>query len=168
MQIKILYTFLSCFGFAACVSTDFIEDPVAFMPARIEITPESAALEVGKTLGLSASYYDNQGNKVASTVFEWQSSDANIAAVDANGLASGIMPGQVRIQAHANNITSDPALLTVVVDPTQVAKVIVQPDSATLNIGQTVQFSASALNLKDEAVSGKAFSWRSSNTAMRN
>jgi uncharacterized protein YjdB len=136
------------------------------MPTRIEISPENSALEVGKTFGFSASYYDSLGNKVTSTVFDWQSSDDNVAAIDANGLVSGITPGQVHITARANNSASDPALLTVVIDPAQVAKVVVQPDSANLSAGQTVQFTAAAVNLNSETISGKTFTWRSSNTSV--
>ncbi|HEX9563587.1 MAG TPA: Ig-like domain-containing protein [Gemmatimonadaceae bacterium] len=52
-------------------------------------------------------------------------------------------------------------------DPNQVASVVVTPPSATLtNIGATSQLSAEARNASGAAVSGKTFSWTSSNGAV--
>jgi hypothetical protein len=138
-----------------CVGTDFIEEPVVFTPARIAISPSNAAVEVGKATGFQAVYYESLDNPVANTTFQWFSSNANIADIDANGRASGIQPGQLRITAHARNITSAPALLTVVANANQVARVIVTPERGQVSAGGTLQFIAVAHDINDNVLSGK-------------
>jgi hypothetical protein len=147
---------------AGCVGTDFIDDPITFVPARITISPNATAIQVGNTVSFQGTYYDSLGNSVAVTAFQWTSSNPAIAAVDANGLALGKQPGQVRIVASARGVSSDPALLTVVADPNQVARVAVTPDSGKIRVGGTLQFTAVARNLNGDAIAGKTFTWRSS------
>ncbi len=151
---------------AGCVGTDFVNEPVATIPARIAINPISAAVEVGKTTSLQAVYYDSLGNAVAGVAFQWSSSDANIAAVDANGQVLGRQTGQTMISARGRGVTSDPAMLTVVADANQVARVIVTPDSGQIAVGGTLQFLAVARNLNGDVLNGKTFSWRSADAAI--
>jgi len=151
---------------AGCVATDLIEEPIMLMPARIVVNPSIAAVEVGKTASFQATYYDSLGNRASPVNFQWLSSDPDVASVDANGQVSGKQPGQTRITAKARNISSDPAILTVVADSNQVARVDVTPDSGKLNIGGTLQFTAVARNLNGDILSGKTFSWRSSDAAI--
>ena len=153
-------------GMVSCVGTDLIEEPIMTAPARIVITPNSAAVEVGKTTSLQATYYDSLENPVTGTSFQWISSDPNIASVDANGQVSGKQVGQTRITARAKNVSSDPAMLTVVADPNQVARVIVIPDSGKITISGTLQFTVVARNLNGDVLSGRTFSWRSSDATI--
>ncbi len=151
---------------AGCVGTDYINDPLTLMPARIEVTPNILALEVGKTATFQAAYYDSLGNSVPSITFNWSSSDPATVAIDANGNVAALKAGQARITAQARNVASEAALLTVVADPNQVAAVIVTPDSSTLLLGATQQFNAVARNLSGAMLSGKTVTWRSSNPAI--
>jgi hypothetical protein len=152
--------------FAGCVGTDFINEPAATMPARVVINPISAAVEVGKTARFQAAYYDSVGNAVAGVAFQWISSDPNIATVDANGQVLGKQAGQTLISARGRGVTSVPAMLTVVADANQVARVIVTPDSGRITVGGTLQFTAVARNLNGDIFSGKTFTWRSSDVTI--
>ena len=145
----------------SCVGTDFIQDPVQLFEPKIEIEPANSAIRVGENIDFAATYYDSLGQQVQSTVFQWTSSNSDIAVIDDNGTASGIMPGQVQIVAKVNNIVSEPVLLTIVTDPNQVATVIVTPDSANSSPGLTIQFSAMVLNLNGDTIAGKVVMWRS-------
>lgn len=151
---------------AGCVGTDLVNEPVATVPARIAINPTSAAVEVGKTTGFQAVYYDSLGNAATGVAFQWSSADPAIASVDANGQVSGKQAGQTRIAASARGIASAPAMLTVVANPNQVARVIVTPDSGQVTIGGTLQFNAVARNLNGDLLSGKTFTWRSADAAI--
>ncbi len=145
-----------------CVGTDIIQDPVQLFEPKIEIEPANSAIQVGENIDFIATYNDNLGQQVQSTIFQWESSNSDIAVIDANGTASGIMPGQAQIVARANNIVSEPVLLTIVIDPNQVATVIVTPDSANSSPGLTIQFSARVLNLNGATIAGREVTWRSS------
>lgn len=151
---------------SACVGTDYLNDPIMLQPARIEITPNTFALEVGKSTTLQAAYYDSLGNNVPSIVFNWLSSDPATVAIDASGKATALKTGQARITAHARNVASAAALLTVVADPNQVATVEVTPAGGMLAVGSTLQLNAVARNLSGAVLSGKTFTWRSSNAGV--
>ena len=152
-----------CLG--SCVGTDFVTDPVVTIPPRIEINQSSAAVQTGGMFQFQAAYYDSLGVMQPLASYSWSSSDTSIASVDQSGLALGKEVGQAMIQASANGITSVAARLTVVADPTQVARVVVMPATLSLSIGASGQLTAAAENLNGEAIAGKTFNWRSTNTA---
>lgn len=150
------------FLLAGCIGTDLVDDP-PLDDARIDITPATTALQQGDTLRFQAAFYDIFGVHVPDITFSWESSDTRIAAVDAAGLVMGEQVGQVHITALAEGVASMPALLTVVGDPNQVAQVVVEPDTLSLSLGESHTFTASALNLDGAPLSGKQFTWSSSN-----
>jgi len=152
--------------FIGCVGTDLINEPAVTVPARVVTTPTSAAVEIGKTTSFQAIYFDSLGNQVTSVAFQWISSDQNIATIDANGQASGKQAGQARISARVRGVSSDAAMLTVVANSNQVARVVVTPDSGSISIGGTLPFNAVAQNLSGGVISGRTFSWRSSNVTI--
>jgi uncharacterized protein YjdB len=151
---------------AGCVGTDLVNEPAVTVPARIAINPTSAAVEVGRTASFQAVYYDSLGNAAAGVAFQWNSTDPAIASVDANGQASGKQAGQTRITASARGIISMQAMLTVVANANQVARVVVTPDSGQITIGGTLQFTAVARNLNGDVLGGKSFTWRSTDATI--
>ena len=157
---------LICFFISSCIGTDFISDPVSNNAARIEILTFVTAVEINNTVQYDAIYYNTLGERVESLEFEWASSDTTIATINQGGLALGKQRGQVEITAAANGISSIPYLLTVVQDPTQVATVIVTPNGGQIVAGETLQFSANALNIDGNLVSGKTFEWHSSDATI--
>ena len=144
-----------------CIGTDFINDPLAPMQEpRLEITPPSAAILVGETVRFMATYYDTEGLP-APVPISWESSDAALAEVDAEGEVSGRGSGQVMITARAEGIASMPAMLTIVADPNEVAQVVVAPDTVLLEVNAFQSFTASALNLTGATIDGVSFAWNS-------
>ncbi|MCH7680374.1 DM13 domain-containing protein [candidate division KSB1 bacterium] len=150
----------------SCIGTDLITESPLGNPARIEIEPRTSAIQQGSAISFQATYYDTLGEIVPGTSFQWMSSDASISTIDANGSAVGNQPGQVMIVAAANGVESEPALLTVVSDPSQVATVSVVPDSGSIRVGETQQYLAAAFNLNNDRLVGKVFSWRSSDPSI--
>ncbi len=146
----------------SCVGTDFITESPLGNSARIEIDPTTTAIQQGSAVSFQATYYDTLGNIVPGTSFQWMSSDPSISSIDENGSASGNLPGQVMIVAAAKGVESEPALLTIVSDPNQVATVSVVPDSGSIRAGETQQYLAAAFNLNNDRLVGQVFSWRSS------
>ena len=147
---------------AGCIGTDLVDDPPS-AEARIDITPATAAVLQGETVRFEAAYYDVFGMLLPETQFRWESTNPSVASIDAEGVVSTAQNGQAMIIAHAEAISSMPALLTVVADPNQVARVAVTPDTLSLSLGTTQSFTATALNLNDETLAGQTFTWSSSN-----
>jgi len=150
----------------SCVGTDFITESPVGNPARIEIDPTTTAIQQGSAVSFQATYYDTLGNIVPGTSFQWMSSDTSTASIDENGSAVGNQPGQVMIVASAKGVESEPALLTVVSDPNQVATVSVVPESGCIRVGETQQYLAAAFNLNNDRLVGKIFSWHGSDPSI--
>lgn len=82
---------------------------------RIEITPTTAAIIVGGTKQFSARALDQNSMEIPGVVFNWSSSNENVATINQNGLATGISAGSTQIRASADQVTSDAAALSVTV-----------------------------------------------------
>jgi hypothetical protein len=81
--------------------------------ASITISPTTATIAHGATQQYTATALDASGNAISGVQFAWFTSYAAIATIDQNGLATGVAPGTVTIQASAGGVNSSPATLTV-------------------------------------------------------
>jgi hypothetical protein len=132
------------------------------VPPRLELTPDTAALQIGQQTHLSAAYYDEFGAEDADLAVIWSSADPTIASIDATGLLAAQREGQVAIVATIAGVLSDSILVTVVLDPeAQIAVVRVSPTTAGLSIGDTLQFSATSHSAGGGELPAEGFTWRS-------
>lgn len=83
----------------------------------VTVSPPGATLEVGQTMTFSAIARDSNGNAVAGATFTWSTSDATIASIAGNGVATGVAVGGVTIRATSAGVTSNNAALTVNTKP---------------------------------------------------
>ncbi len=149
-----------------CVGTDTIADPQLLVPPRLELAPETTALQIGQQIRLQAVYHDEHGDRPSGLAIFFASADSTIVSVDESSLLSAQRQGQVGIVATVAGV-SDSVLVTVVEDmTTQIAVVRVSPASASLSIGDTLQFGANGLNAGGQQLSAGGFSWSSSDTAI--
>ena len=76
------------------------------------VTPGADAIASGDTLRLSARALDENGHSVVGATFDWSSSDASVARVDASGLVRGVSEGTATISARTGS-TQGTAQITV-------------------------------------------------------
>lgn len=81
--------------------------------SRIVVSESTIRLGAEMTTQLSATALNKSGHALPNVSFEWQSSDAAVASVNASGLVTGVAPGQATITASAQGVTSAPAELSV-------------------------------------------------------
>ena len=94
---------------------------------RVVVTPAEATLAAGTTL---------QFNATGGTApYTWSVNDATVATIDATGLLTALAPGQVTVTATDANGLAGTASVTV-------TTVVVSPDTAVLQVGDTLQFTA--------------------------
>lgn len=86
---------------AACSSLEEGQGGVVALEIQ---TPAITILEVGEQVQLSARALDADGETVEAAI-EWLTSSAALS-VDAAGLATGVVPGLVRVQAAVGSLTS--------------------------------------------------------------
>lgn len=100
------------------VSCEITVDPVIKV-TEIDITPQKAEIEVGKTKQFTATILPSDAENKA---IEWSSSNTAVATVDANGLVTGVAGGEATITATAKDGSGAKgiATITVIVHPTSV------------------------------------------------
>lgn len=81
--------------------------------SKVTVSPVSAQIAVGQTQQFAAKVLDANGNTIPGIQVTWQNSNAAVASIDANGLATGRSAGTVAIVAIAGGVQSSPVQLTV-------------------------------------------------------
>src|SRR3989449_9298897 len=93
----------------------------------------------GKTVQLTATPKDGNGNPLSGRTVAWVSSNTTVAMVSSSGLVTGKVAGTATITATSEG-QSGTSAITVVHVP--VVSVTVAPSSATAQVGSTVQLTA--------------------------
>jgi 6-phosphogluconolactonase (cycloisomerase 2 family) len=109
----------------------------------VAVTPASASIAAGATQQFTATgmYSDNSTKDLTSSA-TWASATTSVATISGSGLATAVATGSTNITATAAGKTSAPATLTVTA-PT-VVSIAVTPATASIVVGNTQQFTATA------------------------
>lgn len=152
---------LSCNGGDA---TGPAPTPVAASVASVTVTSTIQNITVGSSASLTATTLDANGNVLTGRTVTWSSSNSDIARVNDQGSVTGVaVGGPVTITATSEG-KSGTSVFTIVAIP--VASVTVSPTAPTIMVGATTQLSASTLDASGNALTGRAVTWTSSNTAI--
>ncbi|HWQ27573.1 MAG TPA: Ig-like domain-containing protein, partial [Dehalococcoidia bacterium] len=149
---------------SAAGKSDTAVSVVTPQPVRVVASVEAVTLNaLGDTVQLSAVAVDANGTPVPGTSLTYQSSNPSVATVDAVGRVIARAVGQALILIGAPGCVGDTVLATV---RQVVAAVSVEPASASLTAGGSLQLTATASDSNGYAVGGATFAWSSSNTAV--
>jgi len=128
------------------------------------VTPESASILVGDTQQFTAmgTYSDDTTVDITAEAV-WTSSNAAVATVD-GGLATGVAEGTTTITATLDGISGSASLEVAAITLVSIA---VTPESASILIGETQQFTAMGTYSDDSTADITAeAAWTSSDTAV--
>jgi uncharacterized protein YjdB len=131
--------------------------------ASVTVTPSPASVQVGSTVQLTATPNDGSGTPLTGRVVNWTSSDTLIATVSGSGLVTGRAPGSATITATSEGKSGTSALSVLGIP---VAAVTVTPSPATVQVGQTVQLSATPKDASGNPLTGRLVAWTSSDTTI--
>src|SRR6184192_478090 len=131
--------------------------------ASVTVSPSTASVPVGQTVQLTATSKDASGNPLSGRPVSWGSSNTAVATVSAGGLVTGVTAGAATITATSEGQSGT---ATVTVSTVPVASVTVSPSTASVQVGQTVQLTATPKDASGNPLSGRTVSWGSSNTAV--
>ena len=140
-------------------------DPVV---ATVTVGPASVSIEEGQTQQFSATAYESDNTEITGKTFTWTSSHATVATINNAGLATAHNAGITAITAKVDG-KSNAVKLTVTARPPPppvVDRVAVSPRSPSIKEGQTRRFSATAYDADNKKITGKNFTWTSSNTSV--
>lgn len=131
--------------------------------ASVSVSPASATVEVGESVQLTATVKDVAGNTLTGRTITWQSSDRTVASVDSNGLVTGAGEGSATITATSEGKSGT---ATITVTRAAVASVIVSPASATIEVGETIQLTATVTDSRGDTLTNRSVTWSSSDVAV--
>ena len=122
---------------------------------EVVLTPESAVLEVGGTIDLAANIYpENTTDKS----LVWTSSDSLVASVDDNGVVTAVAQGTCKIMATCGEVAGTCAI-TVRTPVVPAEYLELDPDSAVLEVGETLEITATVY---PENTTDARLTWKSS------
>lgn len=127
--------------------------------ASVTISPGASSVGIGGTLRLGAVVADAAGNALAGRAVTFTSSAANVAGVDADGLVTAKAVGTATITGTSEGVTGSATVSVIATGA--VASVSVAPSTATLTVGGTRTFSATARAADGAPVAGRAVTWSS-------
>ena len=128
----------------------------------VVVNPESDTVSAWDTVRFTATALDADSAEVEDVEFEWASRDTLAVVVDSSGLATGQRRGRTVVTAAVGEV-SGAARLRV---KHRVTEVLVKPEADTVSAGDTISFTATALDARDSVVAGVEFEWSSSDTSV--
>ena len=89
------------------------EPPAPPAVSRIEVSPNAASLEVGKTQRFSATARASDGAVISGVDVTWSSSNTAVVTIDSGGVATAAGAGTATIRATADGVASSPVTIDV-------------------------------------------------------
>lgn len=103
---------IAVYGSAADTATVTVSQEVA----SLTVTPSSASLEVGESLGLTAEARDAQGAVVQGTNMTWTSSNAGVATVNGSGGVAAVGAGSALVGVATSGHSANASITVTAVD----------------------------------------------------
>jgi uncharacterized protein YjdB len=128
--------------------------------ATVTVSPSAPSIQTGASVQLSAVTRDANGNTLTGRVVTWSSSSNGVATVSSSGNVTGVAAGSATITATSETQTGT-ATVTVTLIP--IASISVSPSAPSVNVGATVQLSATARDAGGNVLTGRTFTWASGN-----
>ncbi|HJU74158.1 MAG TPA: Ig-like domain-containing protein [Gemmatimonadaceae bacterium] len=136
---------------------------VSSLPAAVvRISPTSANLNIGATIRLTAQVLDAGGSIMSGQNISWQSENAAVASVSSTGTVTGLTAGNALITARAAGLSGT---AVVSVQRPAVANVVITPNEPTVQVGKSIQLTATPRDASGQNLTGRTVTWSSSNLA---
>lgn len=150
-------------------------------PARlttVTISPPSTSVIIGQSTQFTAQAFNQFGQPMTGLTINFTSDNTSVATVDSvsmnssTGVATATVTGHAQGTAHitasatsgSTTANSNPATLTVNAPTPTLTSVTISPPSATIDAGQTQQFTGQALDQFSQPIGGVTISFASNNT----
>jgi uncharacterized protein YjdB len=130
--------------------------------AAISVSPATSFLAVNAQQTYTATAQDSKGKTVPNVTFTWTSNAPDVASITTTGVATAHTIGTSEITASSSGITSAAATLNVIQSSQSVASVTLSPTTATIKVGATQQFTATAKDASGNTITNVSITWNNS------
>ncbi|HEX8275164.1 MAG TPA: PQQ-dependent sugar dehydrogenase [Longimicrobiaceae bacterium] len=132
-------------------------------PAKVAVTAPAEQVEVGGTVQLQATAESTSGRMLTEVQFSWSSSDESVASVSADGQVTGRAVGIATVRASTGEASGE---VRITVVPVALAAIALDPDTATLWVGEARRLAARLRDARGQELSGRAVAWSSDDEAV--
>jgi uncharacterized protein YjdB len=134
--------------------------------AGVSVSPGTVAMDAGKTVQLSGQAVDARGAQVQGASLTWTTSASSVATVNGSGRVSAAASGSAVIRATSGSHSGAATVEVRSSGPAPVAVVSINPTSATLKEGETLDLSVLLKDSNGNTLTGRTITWSSSNTGV--
>lgn len=127
----------------------------------VSVTATRNQIEVGETTQLTVVVRNSAGRTLTDRTVTFESSAPEVASVDPEGLVTGVSVGNADITATSEGVEGT---TTIAVHAVPVALVTVTPTDPALEVGETVQLTATLEDFRGNELTGRTITWTSSET----
>jgi len=130
----------------------------------IVVSPSSATLIIGDTEQFTATGKDQYGNAIDTGTITWGSSNHTVGTINGTGFFTASLAGTTIISA-----TNDSVIGTASVDVKEapiLTTIVVSPSSATLNIDDIQEFTATGKDQYNDPIETSSINWQSTNSTV--
>lgn len=129
--------------------------------ASVSVTASPNQIEVGESVQLTVVVRNSAGGTLTGRTVTYESNAPEVASVDPEGLVTGVSAGNALITATSEGVEGT---VNIAVSDVQVALVTVTPDDPDLEVGETVQLTATVEDFRGNELTGRTITWISSET----
>jgi hypothetical protein len=134
--------------------------------ASVSVSPASSTLLIGATAQLSATTRDANNNTLTGRVVTWTSANAGVASVNSGGLVRAVSAGTTQITVSSEGKSAVATITVSAPAPVPVATVTVSPTAPSLQVGATVQLSATMRDASNNVLTGRVVTWSTANAGI--
>ena len=127
----------------------------------VTVTPTLVTSPSGQSVTFSATVRDTTGAIVTGRALAWSSSDTRVATVSPSGVVTALGTGTATIVA-TSEMQSGSGKITVTPGPA--ATVTLTPETVSVRDEQYFQLTATAVDAQGNAITGRSFSWTTSDS----
>ncbi len=142
--------------FAGCIGTDVLDDPL--VPQEITINEGTQALLLGEKKNFTVTYLNEYGIEEIVTP-EWFIENTEIASITTSGIVTAKSMGQTTLIAKFDMAESNPVFITVTGSEEDISEVLIQTSASQVDIGGSIQLTASARNILGDELEFTEISW---------
>ena len=143
--------------------------------ASVTLTPQAATIAAGGSIQLATTVRNAYGDVLSGRTVTWSVAGDAYAVVSGTGMVQGRAAGIAYVMAWVEG-KADTTVITVTASnvappppaplPAPVASVTISPQTASVNVGATVQLVATLRDAEGNVLTGRAISWSSSSGAI--
>lgn len=143
-----------------------VSAPPALPPTTITVSAPDSTVMVGQSLQMTVVLRDKNGQEVVGAPISFTGRNATVLKVDPTGLVTGLAAGRSSVAVSSSGLRTSIEFDVTPASggPAPVNSVVVTTPTASVNVGQSVQLLAQALDASGNPVNGVTFAWSSSNT----